>query len=285
MTRADLAQRWLRLLDRPPLQTLLEPLARLTLPRDTGSTVTLRFDRYWMLGSGEIVLPLDGLDRILQFDLADLRHTYERQFAGVEDCYCHRYRPAERDVVVDVGAGIGVATLVFARAVGASGRVLAIEAHPRTCAQLEATVRGNALRHVRVANIAILDRACRVMLSDREIADHNSVLIDPAIDTGLPVTGDTLDGVLAAHRIDRIDLLKVNIEGAEALAIGGMAAALSRTRHVVIACHDFVADLRGDDRYRSKAAVRAALQQSGFRTFDRPDDRRVFVRDYLYAER
>ena len=61
--------------------------------------------------------------------------------ARVKDRWFLAYTPGEGDVVVDLGAGFGDEALIFSNLVGPSGRVIAVEAHPKTFACLEETVR------------------------------------------------------------------------------------------------------------------------------------------------
>src|SRR4051812_39458381 len=56
--------------------------------------------------------------------------TPQRIEALVEDIFLDKYIPRKGDVIVDVGAGAGWETLFFSRSVGASGRVVSVEAHP-----------------------------------------------------------------------------------------------------------------------------------------------------------
>src|SRR5262245_21320435 len=62
-------------------------------------------------------------------------------------------------VVVDIGANVGLYTLIAASRVGASGQVLAIEPHPESYAYLKKTIEANSLSWVRCANVAVGD--CR----------------------------------------------------------------------------------------------------------------------------
>jgi FkbM family methyltransferase len=57
-----------------------------------------------------------------------------------------------------VGAGIGIESILYSRAVGANGRVIAIEAHPRTYACLVKTCEYSSLTNVTPLNIALVDR-------------------------------------------------------------------------------------------------------------------------------
>lgn len=76
----------------------------------------------------------------------------------------------------------------------------------------------------------------------------------------------------------------MNIEGAERLAIRGMEEHLSKVRNFAISCHDFVADRGGSDELRTRADVIGWCQQMGLQVFQRRDDRRPWVRDYVYAK-
>ena len=51
------------------------------------------------------------------------------------------YQPRKGDVIMDVGAGVGEEALMFSREVGEHGRVICVEAHPRTYRCLEKLVR------------------------------------------------------------------------------------------------------------------------------------------------
>jgi hypothetical protein len=57
-----------------------------------------------------------------------------------------------------------------------------------------------------------------------------------------------LDTFVEDNRIQSIDLLKMNIEGAEELAILGMSKSAHRIKNIAIACHDFRGDLPGTKR-------------------------------------
>jgi hypothetical protein len=78
--------------------------------------------------------------------------------------------------------------------------------------------------------------------------------------------------------ITRIDLLKMNIEGAEREAIRGVGALLANTHHVCISCHDFLG-------MPTKAEVRQFLTEHGFAVTAREDAREPWTRDYLYGVR
>jgi FkbM family methyltransferase len=197
------------------------------------------------------------------------------------DVFLWRYVPRPGDVVVDCGAGLGSELLTLARLVRPSGRVIAIEAHPPSFAKLQLLTRLNELENVDLIHVALTDRAGTARISDLRNEQANSIVAADA--TGLDVPADRLDAVLARLGIGEVDLLKMNIEGAETLALRGLGSSLGGVRHLVVACHDFAAG-RGAEAMRTKADVRELLERAGFDVRAR-DDRRYWIADYLYALR
>jgi FkbM family methyltransferase len=203
---------------------------------------------------------------------------------NTSDIFFYGYQPSPGDVIVELGAEYGTETVTLSRAVGPTGRVIAVEAHPWTCELLRATVAANGLTNVTVVNAAVVGRSGLVRLSDGgRFTLSNSVLRPDR--PGLEVPGRTLDSLVESLRLSRIDLLKVNIEGAELDALAGMESSIGLVRHAVISCHDFVADRGEGEGYRTSAGVDAALARWGLTVTTRPDDPRPWVRHYRYARR
>jgi len=199
---------------------------------------------------------------------------------GVRRNWKHEPRPG--DTIIDVGAGIGEETVVFARRVGDAGRVVAIEAHPQTFACLQETVRRSGLRNVTAIFCAVADSDGTATISSGDDHLANSLV---AADDGVRVPARSLDSLAAELGLGRVDFLKMNIEGAEALAVRGMSAIAPRLRQLAISCHDFRADHGDSEGFRTKMQVRAALERFGFRIETRPDSPEDWLRDYLYGRR
>ena len=120
-------------------------------------------------------------------------------------------------VFVDVGANIGPYTVPAARKVGPAGRVVAVEASPRVFPYLAHNVELNQLSNVRLVQ-------CAALAQDRENVpfydappDHFGMGALAAQFNAQPVgvQARTLDSVLTEAGVDRVDLLKVDVEGFE----------------------------------------------------------------------
>lgn len=146
------------------------------------------------------------------------------------------------NVFVDAGANIGYFTLLGAKLVGPAGRVVAIEAHPATVEILRRNVLINGHRDsVAVWHRAAWSETTDLKFHQREhFAANSSVAsVGPA---GLSALGDTevvvevpgvaLDDLLAD--LPRIDVIKVDVEGAEVRAFAGLARTLDANRGVTV---------------------------------------------------
>jgi FkbM family methyltransferase len=208
---------------------------------------------------------------------------FERCRAVAEDAWFHANKPQEGDLIVDVGAGKGEDTVAFSKYVGLGGRVIAIEAHPVTYRCLRVFCELNHLQNVTPLNYAITDRAGPVTIESTEAWQTNSVVHGGRNGTAVP--GITLDEIVASERIERIDLLKMNIEGAEASAIKGMSKTLQITRALCISCHDFRAARGHGDGFRTKELIQEWVQAAGFKIISRDTDPRPSVADQVNAIR
>ena len=206
--------------------------------------------------------------------------TLDRLEAMVRDYWCHGTQLSPGSTVIDIGAGIGDEVVIFSRWVGPTGRVVAIEAHPVTVRCLKLAVEVNHLENTIVIEEAAADRETTLLMSDVLHHEQNAVV---GAQGTLAVKARTVDDMLAPLDLPRIDLIKMNIEGAELMALSGMRRTLSRTRAIVVSCHDFLTSDDPDDPRRTKKDVIAMLGDAGFTTYTRPDAPMVFVRDYVYA--
>jgi FkbM family methyltransferase len=201
--------------------------------------------------------------------------------AEAREIFLYGYTPRPGDTVLDIGAGIGAETLLFSRLVGPSGRVVALEAHPRTYERLAKLCDVNRLTNVTPLQAAASNADGEVVVSDREHYLKNTIVA--AESGGIAVRARRLDTLAGELGLAGIDLLKMNIEGAERLAIAGMTKIIETTRHVCISCHDFLADDGGSDELRTKALVHEFLVDHGFSVTARDDAPDPWTRDYLYG--
>jgi FkbM family methyltransferase len=138
------------------------------------------------------------------------------------------------DVAIDVGANIGYYTLLFAKCVGAAGHVHSFEPDPTNFRLLSRNVTHNGYRNVTLHHCAVWSELSelRLYLSDDNRGDHRSYASEEARES-IAIEAVRLDDALAA--IPRVDLIKMDIQGAEFHALRGMQALLERNPDVRLA--------------------------------------------------
>ena len=131
----------------------------------------------------------------------------------------------EGDVYVDVGANIGTLSFCAAQLVGDTGKVIAIEAHPKTFSYLSKNVALNDFTNISLLNYAVGNKDGMLTFSDINSDDQNKVVT--GLVRGIAVPVKKLD-VLLQHQ-SNITLLKIDVEGFEKFVIEGAAEVLQRT--------------------------------------------------------
>lgn len=142
------------------------------------------------------------------------------RFVGERRLLRRLVRPGQS--VADVGANIGYYGLLFAQAVGPSGRVACIEPEPDNVAELRRNVEGNRLANVEVVPVAVGASTGTVSLRG---GINGAVVEDGLGEVQVPLR--TLDELLG----DRpVDFIKIDVEGYEGHVLEGAARLLEEQR-------------------------------------------------------
>lgn len=157
-------------------------------------------------------------------------------------------------IVFDVGANIGEMTLLFSRLIGKDGKVFSFEACSTVFEKLESTCQQSGWNNMVLNNLALSDKIGLVdfyVYSD-DMSGWNSLAKRPLENYGINikpsrcdrVQSTTLDQYCKDHDIHHIDLLKIDVEGAE---------------HQV---------LLGAERLLQQKAIKCCVFEFGATTFD-----------------
>lgn len=127
-------------------------------------------------------------------------------------------------VAIDVGANLGEWAVPLARAVGAGGRVLCCEPNPVVAAALAATLRINNLGQAEVLQLAVSDADGE----GRFAIDRGDSGLSRLAAAGILVPLRALDSLVEEAALDRLDLIKIDVEGHEAAVLAGATQTLQR---------------------------------------------------------
>jgi FkbM family methyltransferase len=130
--------------------------------------------------------------------------------------------------VVDVGANVGYYTLLAARLVGENGKVFAFEPSPDNFALLEKNVEENGYKNVVLVPKAVSDKTARArLLIDCASSGGHSLSAFRESADFMEVETVSLDDYFSG-RSERIDVMKIDAEGAEMAILNGMHRFLER---------------------------------------------------------
>jgi len=183
---------------------------------------------------------------------------------------------------VDVGAHIGYYSLKAAKTVGPTGRVIAVEANPDTVRILRGNVEASGANAIAVHPVACSDsgNVLEFFGSMRSNTGKASLCRDNALQSGsvgavCRVCAQPLDAIVEENGLSRIDVVKIDVEGAELLVLKGARQALTRFSPVLmVELNDTLLQSMGT----STAEVGEFLQSLGYLPRYPVEDNMVFAK-------
>ncbi len=169
----------------------------------------------------------------------------------------------EGDTVLDIGANVGYYSLTAAARVGRTGRVIAVEADPRAARRLRENVALNKLENVTVIEAAASREAGMMAFHLGADSEGSSLadLHDGGEVVNVPVT--TIDAIVAGADLQQVNILKMDVEGAEIDALAGASRVLSAAQPPRLVLEANPVTLRAAGR--SVQDLRRCVESFGYR--------------------
>ena len=133
---------------------------------------------------------------------------------------------------IDVGANIGFYAVLAAERVGPTGRVYCFEIDSRPLRAFRKTVATFPLKNIEIVKVAVA--ATDGIVSFKQARDHGHNRIDPSGATGNAIRSVRLDTWVALRRLERVDVIKIDVEGAEYLVLDGAREMIARFKPTII---------------------------------------------------
>jgi FkbM family methyltransferase len=172
------------------------------------------------------------------------RHDFTTMVFGENHIIENYFTPKKGDIVVDIGAHIGLYTLVASKRVDVQGKVVAIEADPENFEMLSRNIHLNKLENVIPLNYAAYseEKKMKLYLPTHEGSLSGSVyntLIEErahGIEKFVEVDTATLDFLLESNGIKQQDVnwIKIDVEGAEFEVLKGATKTLSESHNLTL---------------------------------------------------
>ncbi len=158
----------------------------------------------------------------------------------VQEALAELIKPGQ--TVYDVGANIGFFTILCSRLVGPQGRVYAFEPIPQNLATLRHNVTLNALSNVTIVEKALSSSTGTAEMFVSPWSAFHSLNVEGATkqDDHGPQVGEvtvqtvTLDEFVQGEGVRAPDLVKIDVEGAELIVLGGMRETLRAVKPLLL---------------------------------------------------
>ena len=206
------------LLKPPPLRRAANAVIKLLLPRN----VTVGNALIWINPNDPVI------SGALRF------RVYEP-----EEIAFFRAHLAGRMTFIDVGANVGLYTGIALSNRDFHGTVLALEPDEESRHYLRQTVESNIASN-RQASVIVCDLAASdhqgtvTLYKNSQNKGDNRIYPDPLLHEARVVPTDTLDNITRSHGIESVQFLKIDVQGAEAIVIGGAQRLLRNSADCVL---------------------------------------------------
>jgi FkbM family methyltransferase len=168
-------------------------------------------------------------------------------------------------VLLDVGAYVGQFTLISSRATSGDIRIFSFEPTPEVFRQLRRNIQANKCAHVTCIQAALSDKPGKAKFYFYpDSHDQNSLRALASSDARFAqVNVETVDSISEKYSIDRMDIIKVDVEGNELAVLKGASLSLARFRPILI-----IEISRHQSTYGYTGAdIKAYLNGFGYNTF------------------
>jgi len=184
---------------------------------------------------------LDGLKLYFRPDFpitdeAEFRFCTElvlRESYLYHDAFSEHVQLRPGDCALDLGGNIGTVAMGFSRIVGPAGRVFSFE--PLTHPVLRRNLEANGIRNVELIPEGVSDRPGEAEINFTDQCINSSIANPTPGDGALPIhkrtiSLTTVDRFVEERQLDRVDFIKMDIEGAEEPALLGSQKVIERFR-------------------------------------------------------
>ncbi len=142
------------------------------------------------------------------------------------------------DTVLDIGANVGYIALEMAKSVGTSGKVFAFEPDTKNFALLKRNLELNPDCNIEPIALGVSETNTTLLLYkanfDFNGGAHSTLPSEKHAADFIEIPTTTIDDFVQSHNIQKLNAIKIDIEGAEMSAFKGMRQTLSRFRPIVI---------------------------------------------------
>jgi len=204
----------------------------------------------------------------------------EKSFPAILEMYAKRERfkfkefiPKKGDVVIDIGATLGDHTIIYSKLVGDNGIVIAIEPNKDSFSLLKKNIEFNKANNVICINAAAWNKKGLLKVSKKDFYTLDSVCISCKDNNYYMVKSIKIDDIVNRFGIKEVDLIKIDVEGAEYKVLrGGIKTIREFHPKIIVEVHEYYGIKENDilnllKRFRYKVVRKYNLGKGVYELF------------------
>ena len=145
------------------------------------------------------------------------------------------------DIIWDIGANIGVYTLIFSELTGKKGKVYSFEPHPDTFVKLKTL---STKDNIEFLNLGLSNEKKQMLFSNKANNELNSIVDESYNGEKISTNIETADNIIKMKFANIPNYIKIDVEGYELFVLQGMNLLLKNSilRNLMIEVHHSVMD-------------------------------------------
>jgi FkbM family methyltransferase len=150
------------------------------------------------------------------------------------------FLPKKDDIVFDIGASIGVYTLIYSKLVGENGKVLAFEPNNQAFNLLTKNIKINRFKNIVAFNKAVWSKSTSIKMKMGNIISFDKAFNGNG-DNVYEIKAVTIDNIVRKLSLKRVNLIKVDVEGSEVEVLKGGINTLRKFKpKLIIEVHEWL---------------------------------------------
>ena len=234
--------------------SMVYPVSRIIFGRRKTINIYLRF----LNAHRSIIFPLPPP---LKSKIA-MRHIDPELFNEIylENIYFHEIIKEGMNIV-DIGANIGAYTVLAAEKVGENGKVIAVEPEPQNYNQLLENMRLNNFKNVIPQNIALTDHQGQEKLYLSFSPGSHSLFLPENKNSYIEISVKTVDSLLEELNLKKVDVIKIDTEGAEIPILKGAEKTLKANPNIkiIVAAEHYLSEIEEVCQFLNKRGFKTKV--------------------------